>query len=898
MTEPAEKAKLVSRWTQPWNEKGDGYGVLAQYVSTASLRGTDLQLNDADLLLVKGPRAVAAELFRLLADREYGYNLEPWNASAGQLIRDAVDIENGSGTCLDMALLFAAMAKHASLRPYVAIGHGVAGRADRTDHAFVVIDTNSLATDKDSKRLWDFLPQQWRNYYLTTGDQPFWANLDTADPPDKWPANWLVIDPTQACRSTESRPRDHDFDNSVILALDALNTNFDRVVLLDVVGAHVAGHPELPRRSRGADRAVLFRRVRQPVGYHELPSRRKLIGQLAGRSGYVVLAGAPGAGKSLTATLVATAAAGGAGWFLNAQDEATLRVELAEAAMSHMGIDPTGMEANDIKPYAALALEILSSQSARWVVVLDNANLDPDRYGKLPVPGPNQLVIVTTTKVAAWSDWVKRQSTRAVLDLVPDLTDAERAEWPGARGMPDPPATPLLLNLAVGLKRRGLLPGGRDTDSLVRAALAAFSPSALAAATALSLLPPVPALAVDLTPDPKDGPGVAVELADLGLVQLVSDDQVVMHRTIREAAAQHFGDTQDVADTLVRLLSDASANRRFEASTTVAELQHFAELLDRAQAEDQTVAKCFHALGSFQERRNSAASADWFSKAMARLPDPADVTSPEQAQLIASCLQGIARAAFRGKDVQPKLEARDLLTPVYELGARFPEDLGVQVSVSRADAMDALLRRNLADSIDDAAARRQEKLEALDQLERSAALRAELLSADSPDVDRSRFNIPGTLATLSKEARPEEVKGLLDRADDLYREIHRVRSRRYRTQELEEVITCVNGLAVVNLNRAMLQPDLTPSQRVALLERAHDQANEAREVRQRLAAPSPVSGDSAKSAALAAKALMLLQGISGAVNSQAAAPTYEALVKDVSKDFARIERTMTAQEDK
>jgi hypothetical protein len=851
-----------------------------------------------DVLLEDGPAPVARDLFAQLVRRDFGYNLDKWNAEAGQLIREPVDILRGSGTCLDFAALYCAMAKDAGLRPYLAIAHG------EQDHAFVLIDTSARAADvKTSARaahvktapIWASLDDHG---CVAVQEQALVGDIDRVDLPDSLPPNWLPVDPTDACRSTAARRRSHDFDDTVAVATGhLLSGRFNRVVLIDVVGAHAAGFPELEPDPRSElERPVIFRRVPAIVGYQDIPSRQEVIDDLSTRSGYVVLCGEPGAGKSLTAALVATAAAGGAGWFLNADDAATLKVELAEAAMGHLGIDPTGLEFNDIRAYSGTAYKILQSSAARWVVVLDNANRAPKEYGRLPVPREDQLVIITTTNQAAWSAWADRQSTSTLVRAILPLTERERRNWPGAEQIADPPGTPLLLNLSVRLAACSALPEGRSAAALVAAGLQAISDQAGTAARSLSLIPSVIVDATDLPMPPELAGSAVAELADVGLVQRVDDTSVVMHRSVRAAARDAIADDDLDAQALAQLLRNPPSARHFEAAATVTELSSMADLLTLSGLPPNMSGECLWALGSFQERKDSKASAAWFEHALRYLPPPDDVVDPQQAVIVAACLQGIARSAFRrpAAAIEEKTAARTSLTPIHRLGERFPDDVPVQLAVSRADAMDALLRRQLAKTIEDAERRRSELRESLDQLERSAERRAELVQEVTADIDRSRFNIPGTLIDLAKEGEPGEAAEMLDRAAAIYREVHAVRVRRYRTEEDEEVITCVNGQAIVNYFRAVLIPGLAVPERQRLLSEAFEQALKAMQVRQRQATPDLMSGDSLKSTSLAAKALLLLHDI-GEASRVAKAGAFSALLNEATAEHELLTHHLTEE---
>ena len=878
-------------WSRPWHSINDGYAALAQFASTKCLSEVSLaQHHQADVLIEDGPEQVTRNLFQQLVDLDWGYNLDPWSAEVGQLIRDPRSIQKGSGTCLDLALLFCALAKDAGLRPYLAIATGLTG-----DHAFVVIDKAARAADPAPTPLWAALDTK----NVAVGDERLTGTVDTVDidGDGNLPASWLPIDPTDACRSTTQHPRSHEFNDTVRNSTDHLRDSFDRVMLIDVVRAHARGYPELDPRP-DAERPVIFRRVPTVVGYHEIPSRRALIEDLAQRSGYVVLAGDPGAGKSLAASLVATRAAGGAGWFLNSEDSGTLKVELAEAAMSQLGLDSMGLEGSDIKTFASRAFEILHTTSARWVVVLDNANLPPADYERLPVPGGNQLVLITTTNAEAWTRWSDQQPIPSVVDVMAPLSERERENWPGAAGIPDLPATPLLLNLTVCLAEQDALPPARDEDSLVAAGLRACDPAARDAARALSLIPPVPVVITDVTQNAQEARAAVVQLDDLGLVQRTEGDRVMMHRLIRAAARKILEDEIDGA-AVARLLLNPHSARYFETAATIADLDEFAGLLERSDLPDEPKAECLAVLGSFQERKDSKASATWFEMALDHLPRPNAVVDPRHAETLASCLQGVARAVFRSQTAEADewREARDRLAPVAAMARQFPDDTTVQIAASRADAMDALLRRKLAASFDDPAARRAELENALEQLERSAARREELIPEVTADIDRSKFNIPGTLIGLAKASTAAEAGPLLDRAEEIYTYVYGVRVSRYRTRDSEEVITCVNGLGVVNYYRAVLLPEVSVEERLDYLKTARDHATEAMRVRESLAWPGGLSSDSLKSASVVAKTLLLQNDLAARMHdtsgeSLAKPDAFDKLVREVSKEHELLDAAL------
>jgi len=108
---------------------------LARYVRPEALPAVlawPTYINRLDLLSAKGPRAVAAQLYDLLREQQIQYDLAPFNpkATATQLIRTpATVLKEKRGTCLDLAVLFAALCLENDLLPIIVCldGHALAG---------------------------------------------------------------------------------------------------------------------------------------------------------------------------------------------------------------------------------------------------------------------------------------------------------------------------------------------------------------------------------------------------------------------------------------------------------------------------------------------------------------------------------------------------------------------------------------------------------------------------------------------------------------------------------------------------------------------------------------------------------------------------------------------------
>lgn len=108
---------------------------LARYVQPEDLPeefGWPKHTNRLDLLQEDGPRGVAEQLYKVIHKRKLQYDLAPFHprSNIAQLIRKPRTIvEDNTGTCLDLAVLFATMCLSCDLLPLLVIveGHAYAG---------------------------------------------------------------------------------------------------------------------------------------------------------------------------------------------------------------------------------------------------------------------------------------------------------------------------------------------------------------------------------------------------------------------------------------------------------------------------------------------------------------------------------------------------------------------------------------------------------------------------------------------------------------------------------------------------------------------------------------------------------------------------------------------------
>jgi len=183
--------------------------------------------------------------------------------------------------------------------------------------------------------------------------------------------------------------------------------------------------------------------------------------------------------------------------------------------------------------------------------------------------------------------------------------------------------------------------------------------------------------------------------------------------------------------------------------------------------------------------------------------------------------------------------------------------------------MQALIMRKQADDIADKDTKKARLAEAMAMLEKSEATRREHLEAlsihDSPDIDRSRFNLGGSGIGLAKLSRGAEAERYLRAAREAYEDAKRIRVRRYGEGfALPATASCDHGIALAYYYGALLGADplrdkreaykpITPESRMFLLRRASAACAEALRDRS-LLAPADVDGkDAIKSADLTIK---------------------------------------------
>ncbi|MFJ9631397.1 hypothetical protein ACIRU8_27150 [Streptomyces sp. NPDC101175] len=883
------------QWAPCTLREQSDYQNLARFVNAdvTELARLRLFVEDPFYQREKDSAALLGRLYEALRAKKIAYEHEPWNAEGEQVIRDAGTVDSSFGTCLDLSLMFAAMCKHAGLRPFVA----VLRRGSHADHALVLVDTEA-AVDRSGARPPVTLVEgtQPRHVYRRL---PFAANLG---------ATGRAIDVTAACRG-ENDEDGYDFATACAHGAETLlNADYRDCVLIDVVGLHADGFP--PYEPLPPDkRPVITRRLPMRPSFIPYESRTKLLADLTGATGTIVLHGDQGTGKSMLALEIAAKAQFGCGWFLNANDSSVLATSLGDHEMAESGIGLEYANRASRTEYANLGLARLRQARGSWVTVLDNVDVSPEDLKGCPEPSADkgQLLLITTTN----AEWAQPRTGVRVFTL-PPLESCEVIRELGADAPTEALAgLPLLINASTRFRQETGTDwwAGREVPAMnaaamfwdaVQATLGAGEgecekTAALALAASMAWIPPAGlelGTACDIVVSvaaATRNPGTMAEavrhaaqrLYRLGLVDLRAG-RITMHRLFRDAIRQDLA-RRDAAGAAV--LVGALVEHLFAAIDSVgrqilldagrpapssAEHAPYGLVISRDDVDEMQKVlvahsdpRGLHALAGLVERQNEAVAARLYAAAedlIGPWREREIRTLPAGTRLaIVNCLRGEARRLFRdpSSTAEQLEEAVSWMLQCRPLCADLPEDPGMRkaflLTASRAEAMYGLLLRKQASKEE---APVEERLPIYREAERilleSAAQRAALAGGtDSPDVDRSQFNLAGLAIDLAKCDQEHRRARHLDRAWELYTSVLEIRERRYRTRYLEEVVTCVNGQALVHYYRALVLPG-SAQQKAERLRRAAEYAHEATMLRQHV--EGTVDGpNTAKSVAITAK---------------------------------------------
>jgi tetratricopeptide (TPR) repeat protein len=607
-----------------------------------------------------------------------------------QRLRTPEETLRGPATCVEFALVFAAMAIEADMRPLLAVR---LGDDDHEDHAQVVLDLEEPLSE--SPRVGrpgppGFVPD---DEPVEAGGPPVpggWR-IQPGAKPSSLGGRWLALDIVQAAVAIGRKDISGHFKD----AAEWLDPNDgERWALADVdlvrqaLPAFVPPPPEMAPAIHGY--------LPTRTTFREYSSRQNLLTtlhqDLSGPHGrIVVLHGPSGTGKSMIALKLAARADDGCGWFLDANGTATLRASLAQAELAEQsGVTGEQLDEQDRRSLAAAARRRLHDSTAPWVVVADNCDVGPDTAGLvelLPIPRREGQTLIITTTDEKWVHYADRNgdlwSPRTVppldkKDVLNDLTGLPVGAVNAVAGRP------LILEaLRALLARRGEIGTDLTIDgpalvwtSLLEshATLGLSQDPARLTRTArlIAAIAPVP---VPLRPRGATRPDLPVDdveaLAQLGIVvpsiTPTGEPLVRMHQlfaaTIRQHAKDH--DALAGADVIHTLLTDESWRRTlFTSPDQDAAKRLISEDLPWActvLTDRRTQGLLFHGAGRVRERRGPVSgSLPLFREALARLDRETD---PYE---WAESVVGVTRTVSQDKDASSddKLAAQADLAPV------------------------------------------------------------------------------------------------------------------------------------------------------------------------------------------------------------------------------------------
>ena len=814
----------------PWEQyvslaPGDGLAELAGFVTKSSeemIAAAGLSIPAADVLKpMRARRADVERAFDVLAHRTaegIHYRYEDTDDFGYQVVRSWQRITHQGATCLDLAILACTQLRHAQLRPYLVLDF--VGDHQESGHALVLVN---LAADYAS-------PEPLWPAGVTGGGA---SGTSRWNQPGEQTEEWLLYDPTEACRQFS-----REFARAESSAWHRLRSPGHSTWLVDLAVAlsddRIHRAPPLATTAWG-----LSRHCPALPDVIEFPSRRALKQRLRARRGTTVIAGPRGVGKSVCALDAATAATGGAGWFLNGSSTQSLIASLAEAEAYEQGArEKVGF---DIDGYARSALSRLANIAGPWVVVVDNADVSPSTLRQwLPVPDPThgQHLIVTTTdhtasgEFAGWEMWASKNraglddgtSACEVLHISDISEDEARAQLEAAAGarlelpaaLPELVRRPLVLHMVTAL----LL---TEHDAEARAVLAsekpiatywrvlrdllddgADGPTCRRLARALAALPrvAVPASVIEaLAPDARRH---VSRLVSLGLLT-EAGQQWSLHGLLASEIVGDGDHAADVSELLCQVLPTPTMRTLLRTSFDYATLSALAGVLEHARLTDDQRCLTLANLAEIVDERGTQKQARAMARRLAAVLPAAGFDDLRAAALL-------AEARFVNQHLNEAAEETG--RPKHEVLADAIDKAALAESLARdesrrgkAIAMRGLLTKALAGAVRDRPD--PERLDLLLQAEQlileGLVIRKQLFGADPhhPEVAKALFNVGGISLELAK-ARPALAEQKLATAREAYTSVEATRRFLFPHGAHRHIASCVAGLGLVDYYEALL----------------------------------------------------------------------------------------------
>lgn len=898
-----------------WSISESGYAGIAAYTAIEPPRRLQFARADAWMRThdpdgeplpgrIDHARELLRDLYTEFRTRGYTYNIEaePWSVDQGKsAVRDPFAIAHGSGTCLDFAVMFAAICKLNLLRPIVLLLERERDAPDGTGkrleaHAIVVVDLFA-GTD-----------QPWGEAgYGDPWHVALNPLLSPGLPPDAAPAaaeaaaaavawsdaavhhgwrlggRFVAVDVTAAARAAQ--PLGSDFATACRGGEELLRAEDPgRTVAIEVIGANISGVVEFSVSAEGAERRALHTDLPAPAGdFLRFPSRSVREDTFAPGQ-RIVLLGHSGSGKSWLARHIAGQTNDDFGWWLDASSRSTLVGWLADAHSRELGLSTTQTRTkDDQQSLADGAVRRLDEAVGSWVVVYDNADGDPDEIDKLlPArPKENQLLVVTTTN-KAWD----RPGWRVVMvDAVPpaELAEHFKQDWNEQvrgllGGLPLLAAATRTFAATVGEQwweieppHEGDLPvdvPARIWTAVVRR-LGRDSP-VCRAAQSLAWLPPVTVPVAALAEVVPGFDGAAQHLTGYGLADaVVGSTDLRMHRLFSSAIREVGTFVRGQQETGAFLA--ASAVLRNEASLNLLALHFDRRTIDALRGavtatwrEPYQRAVDLHRLGVAVERHDPEGAAKFLTLARELVGAPIEGTEESECVRInVDGLRALARPAARrlgrnatSEEVESALDqAIAWCIEAEELCADRADDHW-PMTLARTQALHGIAVRGKGGLHKNRDRRRATELfeQSRVLLEESYRIRQVLDDGKGGfDVDRAQFNLAGLEVEFAQVDRRSKAAEHLVAARRHYSEVLEARRRRLRSDDYEDVACCHNGLAIVEYYTAVLV-DQTPVEQARSLRSAAAYATKAADIRVRLQPLNSYDGaDASKSVALLAK---------------------------------------------